>query len=394
MTIKPAPGPTPLASSSTTSASPSTHTLSFPAQTFAKLAPIPFLHAHLKSSPSRRPSGRRPSETRPPSLHTGSLSHASGSAVVRIGDTAVVCGIRAEILLTKDVADWKHPDTIPRSLHTKSEEAQEDETSRRKRRKTETDEIARLNLLVPNVELSTGCSPAHLPGSPPSALAQTLSYRVLTLLHTSQLVEAEDLRIWHHPPTASITSEGEAIEAEEAPKPEIKAYWTLHITLLFLSLDGNPFDAAWLALLAALRDVRLPRAWWDVDAENVLCSPLPEEATRLALNGLPVPLTVGMFSREEQEGAAEGVKTEKGRQKWCLVDMDGFEEGCVRETACVVVKGEGKGAEIVRIEKGGGGLAGRDEMRELVGAAGRRWREWRGLLDGIPDDGGDTEMGE
>ena len=218
---------------------------------------------------------------------------------------------------------------------------------------------------------------------------------MLTLLHTTQLVQAEDLRIWHHPPTASITSEGEAIgeETEEATKPEVKAYWTLHITLLFLSLDGNPFDAAWLALLAALKDVRLPRAWWDVDAENVLCSPLPEEATRLALHGLPVPLTVGMFSREEQEGVAEGVK---GRQKWCLVDMDGFEEGCVRETACVVVKGEGKGAEIVRIEKGGGGLVGRDEMRELVGAAGRRWMEWRGLLDGIPGDdgGGDTEMGE
>ena len=193
--------------------------------------------------------------------------------------------------------------------------------------------------------------------------------------------------------------EGMGEDAEEATKPKIKAYWTLHITLLFLSLDGNPFDAAWLALLAALRDVRLPRAWWDVDAENVLCSPLPREATRLSLNGLPVPLTVGMFSREDQEGfatdVAERVKKEEGRQKWCLVDMDGFEEGCIRETACVVVKGEGRGAEIVRIEKSGGGLIGRDEMRELVGAAGRRWKEWRSLLDGIPGHyGEDTEMGE
>lgn len=417
MAIKPAPGPTPLASSSTTSASPSTHTLSFPAQTFAKLAPIPFLHAHLVSSPPRRPSGRRPFETRQPSLHTGSLSHASGSAVVRIGDTAVVCGIRAEILLTKDVADWKHPDAIPRPSNPTSseiEKAEENEGARRKRQKTEADEIARLNLLVPNVELSTGCSPAHLPGSPPSDLAQTLSHRVLTLLYTSQLIQAEDLRIWHHPPPTassatqtapnpndptSITTEGRGEEAEEATKPEIKAYWTLHITLLFLSLDGSPFDAAWLALLAALKDVRLPRAWWDVDAENVLCSPLPQEATRLSLSGLPVPLTMGMFSGEDLEGVvsdvADGMKNEKGRRKWALVDMDGFEEGCVRETACLVVKGEGKGAEIVRIEKSGGGLVGRDEMRELVGAAGRRWKEWKGLLDGIPeDDVRDTEMRE
>ncbi|KAG6993973.1 hypothetical protein G7Y79_00048g083690 [Physcia stellaris] len=148
----------------------------------------PFLHAHLKSSPSRRPSGRRPSKpARHPSTPAPSPRLRRGT-VVRIGDTAgalVPCTPRAKKL-------------------------KEDETSRRKRRKTETDEIARLNLLVPNIELSTGCSPAHLPGSPPSALAQTLSYRVLTLLH-SQLVEAEDLRIWHHPPNpndpASITSE-------------------------------------------------------------------------------------------------------------------------------------------------------------------------------------------
>lgn len=335
--------------------------------------------------------------------------------MVRIGDTAVVCGIRGEILLTKDVADWKHPEisSIPQ---------EENDGTRRKRRKTEADEIARLNLLVPNVELSTGCSPAHLPGSPPSDLAQTLSHRVLTLLHTSQLLEAAELRIWHHPSSSSSSSIlkpqiTEPLSTSSNPnnptittvegfegggtgdtdgalvaKPQIKAYWTLHITLLFLSLDGNPFDAAWCALLAALLDVRLPRAWWDADLENVLCSPLVSESTRFSLNGLPVPLTVGVFSREDEQGI--GGETEKKRAKWCLVDMDGFEEGCVRETVCLVVKGEGDSAEIVRIEKGGGGLFGRGEMRELVGAAGRRWREWKALLDGIRGDGsGDTDMG-
>ncbi|KAL8794837.1 MAG: hypothetical protein Q9195_002665 [Heterodermia aff. obscurata] len=410
MAIKPASGPTPLAASISASPSASTHTLSFPAQTFAKLAPLPFLHAHLTSSTgARRPSGRTTSESRPPKIHTGSLTYTSGSAVVRTGDTAVVCGIRGEILLTKDVADWRHPETSP---HTPDGE---NNTARRKRRKTEADEIAGLNLLVPNVELSTGCSPAHLPGSPPSDLAQTLSHRVLTLLHTSQLLEAGQLRIWHHPASSSNSllqpqpsntpnnpastipggDEGEGVKDTDGAlgaKPQIKAYWTLHITLLFLSLDGNPFDAAWGALLAALLDVRLPRAWWDADLENVLCSPLVSESTRLSLNGLPVPLTVGVLSRDDEQGV--GGEKEKKREKWCLVDMDGFEEGCVRETVCLVVKGEGEGAEIVRIEKGGGGLIGRGEMRELVGAAGRRWREWKELLDGIRGDGnGDTEMG-
>ena len=61
--------------------------------------------------------------------------------------------------------------------------------------------IRELGLLVPNVELSTGCSPAHLPGQAPGSLAQTLARRVQSLLYTSNLISAEDLRITYRPPT-------------------------------------------------------------------------------------------------------------------------------------------------------------------------------------------------
>ncbi|KAK4987007.1 hypothetical protein LTR28_001918, partial [Elasticomyces elasticus] len=54
---------------------------------------------------------------------------------------------------------------------------------------------------------------------------------------------------------------------DEPPQLVSKAYWTLYIDLLFISLDGNPFDVAWAAVLAALKDTRLPRAWWDPDRE-------------------------------------------------------------------------------------------------------------------------------
>jgi exosome complex component RRP43 len=33
-----------------------------------------------------------------PTLHPNALAHAHGSAVIRSGDTAVVCGVRGEIL--------------------------------------------------------------------------------------------------------------------------------------------------------------------------------------------------------------------------------------------------------------------------------------------------------
>jgi len=309
---------------------------------------------------------------------------------VRVGDTAAVCGVRGEVLLTKDIADWKHPsDTNPQPSPCSPSDADAE------RFQSQADEIARLNLLVPNLELSTGCSPAHLPGSPPSDLAQTLSHRVLSLLHISQLLSVDDLRIWHHPPSttaaaaeapnpndpdAMVIEEDDHQEEEGDSKAEIKAYWCLHITILFISLDGNPFDAAWGALLAALQDTRLPRAWWDADSEMVLCSPDLSEAHKLHLNGLPIPLTFGVFVADDQDRIiGPGVGGREKKNSWILADMDAFEESCVREEVCVVVDGE----MVVRLEKGGGGVVGMGDMRGLVGRAQERWREWRGVLDAI-----------
>lgn len=308
----------------------------------------------------------------------------------RIGDTAAVCGIRAEILLVSDIADYQPREGVgvleneeQESLSSKGEEG------RRKRRSEEedADEMGRLNLLVPNVDLATGCSPAHLPGGPPSDLAQTLSQRILTLLHTSRLVNLDDLRIWYHPSpfsgsspdemdTTSTGNEGGGGPGDEVEnnKAEIKAFWTLYIDILFLSLDGNPFDAAWGALIAALEDVRLPRARWDADLEMVLCDSDATQLGRLLENrGLPVPLSFGVFT-EENGSEGEG-------EKWLLVDMDAFEEGLCREGGTVVVKGEKGGTvEILRIEKNGGGWIGPGELRELVRLANARWNQWADVM--------------
>ena len=104
--------------------------LAFSQETFAKLTPGPFLQAHLKQPEPIRPNGRSLDEFRTPTINTGSLSHCNGSAVVRLGDTAVVCGVRAELLLASDIP------------HPPSEDT------------SDADSIERLGLLVPNVELS------------------------------------------------------------------------------------------------------------------------------------------------------------------------------------------------------------------------------------------------
>ncbi|KAI4115958.1 MAG: hypothetical protein LQ345_003547 [Seirophora villosa] len=396
----------------------STTPLTFPPTHFAKLAPRSYLHAHLSSAQTRRPSGRLPHESRKQSINTGSLTHCHGSAVVRAGDTAVVCGVRGEILSAEDVVDHR-PATTNEELqrryggHTRLDELEEGENVKRKPRVEDAEEMAHLNLLVPNVELSTGCSPSYLPGGPPSEEAQALSHRMLSLLHTSQLLSMDDMRIWYHPtqppsppppsePSPSNPPTSMSLDLPNEPDPEtttqqqtprVRAYWTLHITLLALSLSRPPFPTLWTALLAALRTTRLPRAWWDPDANTVLCSPTPSEAKPLTLNSLPMAMGFGVF----EAGAAGGLvpsslraKEGEERKSWVLVDMDGFEEGVCGEEITVVVRdsvsgrgrGKGKGMEVIKIEKGGGGVLGRGEMREVVELAAGRWEEWRGMVEG------------
>src|SRR5579859_6498504 len=144
---------------------------SIPSSTMPLISPSALLHAHLARDPPIRPSKRLPSQCRPITLNLSSLTHTNGSALVRIGDTAVVCGVRAEILPVSEIANYRLKQTQPTSSSTTVSDG-EDYT-----------EITKNSLLVPNIELSTGCSPNHLPGSPPSLEAQSLSQRMLSLLH-------------------------------------------------------------------------------------------------------------------------------------------------------------------------------------------------------------------
>ncbi|KAK3069956.1 hypothetical protein LTR53_011290 [Teratosphaeriaceae sp. CCFEE 6253] len=321
--------------------------LAFPRETFAKLTPGPFLHAHLKQQEPVRPNGRSLDEFRSPTINTGSLSHSNGSAVVRLGDTAIVCGVRAEVLLASD---------IPRPPG--------EETS-------DEDVIESLGLLVPNVELSTGCSPKHLPGNPPSTLAQALSYRILSLLYTSNMLTLDDLRIQYtEPPTEDDIPDA-------GPKVVTKAYWTLYIDILCIALDGNPFDASWASVISALQSTRLPKAWWDPDHETIICSPLASEAKKLQLRCLPVASTFAVFS------TASPLRQRAEAECWILADPDGFEEDvCTEAVTVVVAADDSDDGRLLTVEKFGGSMVGRADLRRCVELAQRRLIEWQGILKG------------
>lgn len=373
--------------------------LSFTRPVFAKLSPHPYLLRNLappdpERTPAARTNGRAPHEARPVRVNVSSLSHAHGSALVRTGDTTVICGVRAELLPVDRIPQFR-PLHRPRrrrgcgpgrgGADEEGEDAADTVVGR--------GELKDYDLLVPNVELATGCAPQFLPGVPPTPLAQTLASRVYSLLHSTGMVAVEDLRIWYGGRKAGEgggageedtvmggTGEegGEKVggeeggEEEEEEEERVVAYWVLYIDLLFLSFDGNPFDAAWAAVVAALRDTRLPAARWDPDREMVVCS--RTESRRLNVRGLPVACSAAVFLEKEHGEAGTG--TGESRH-WILLDPDRFEESLCRETITVVVDCSDGETRLKSIEKQGGTVLGRELIRGFAGVAERRWKEVR-----------------
>ncbi|KAK3935234.1 ribosomal protein S5 domain 2-like protein [Diplogelasinospora grovesii] len=343
-------------------------TLSLSRSTFAKLSPHPYLVANLtgqgrsksNSSPACcRTNGRTPQQARPLQVHPSSLTHAHGSALVRNGDTTVICGVRAEILPVSNIPQYR-----PRSHG----EVDSDSSSSSR-------ELRDYDLLVPNIELATGCATQFLPGVPPTTLAQTLSTRVYSLLHSCHLVDAADLRIWHNPKDSSSSEAANAQDKmdededanshkEEDAEPQLMAYWVLYIDLLFVSFDGNPFDAAWTAVLAALHDTKLPSARWDPDREMIVCSP-PTRSLRLS--GLPIACTAAIFVEKEHG--------DTGGRHWILLDPDRLEETLCREVVTMVVDCSDGETRVRAIEKHGGTVIGRELIRAFAGVAEKRWTE-------------------
>jgi exosome complex component RRP43 len=313
-------------------------------ETFAKLSPAPVLLAHLKSNVRR--SGRRPDEFRTPAINKGSLTHVNGSAVVRVGNTAVVCGVRGEIL---HASDMPKP---PRYGQGEDENAL----------------IEELGLLVPNVELSTGCSPGHLPGNPPGSQAQSLTYRTQVLLNN--VLNSSDLQVEYEVPAS------EDDEADAEASKVIKGYWTLYIDVYCMALDGNAMDAICLAAISALQDTTLPKARWDADRETIVCSPLAAHASPLNLRTLPLTSTFAIFS------TASPLKQKNQAESWTLADPDNFEEDCCKETVTITLdysKSDGS-PRSRRVEKQGGAFVNKQIMRQCIDASEARCAQLLTLL--------------
>ncbi|THH15954.1 hypothetical protein EW146_g4613 [Bondarzewia mesenterica] len=272
---------------------------------FQRLHPRIYLERFIAENV--RPDGREFAEWRDITVNVGSISTADGSALVRLGDTTIVCGVKAEIA--------------------------EPELDR-----------PNAGFLVPNIDLPAMSSPKFKPG-PPSEEAQVLSDRLnnvlvscafpplrITIILTPFLFP---FRVFFF---LSTTSSG-VIPLDSLCIHPGKAVWVLYVDATCINYDGNAFDAALVAMVSALKNslslflflltpeemeialftaAHLPKATFDEDTGRTTCS--RKIRTPLAISRLPLSLSFGLFDSSH-----------------LLADPTSFEEPLVDTTFSVVL---------------------------------------------------------
>lgn len=159
------------------------------------LQPLEYLSKFLEQGV--RPDERELEAPRSLVINTGALSTANGSALVRLGDTVVICGVKAELANP-------HFDRPGEGY------------------------------IVCNMEMPPCCSP-HVTRGAPSLHTQALSQTLQDMISRSNCLNLTDLCI----------APGELC-------------WVLYIDVVCLCADGCVQDAAVMAVSAALADTMLP----------------------------------------------------------------------------------------------------------------------------------------
>ncbi|KAI0774691.1 ribosomal protein S5 domain 2-type protein [Trametes elegans] len=284
------------AASTSASAAPSSSSAeqdALRALTFQRLHPKTYLERFLAEQ--IRPDGRDLDEWRDVSVDVGSISTADGSALVRLGSTTVVCGVKAEV--AEPELDSPHS-----------------------------------GFLVPNLDLPAICSPKFKPG-PPTDEAQVLSDRLNEVLVSSGIV-----------PTYSLCIEPG------------KAVWVLYVDATCINYDGNAFDATLLAMVAALKNTRLPKATYYEVTKRTTCSRKVQEP--LQIGRLPTSFSFGIFDGTH-----------------LLADPTSFEEPLLDTTVSVVLDETGGLTSVMQL---GLGILGADDvLNKCIDAAKDAWRKTR-----------------
>ncbi|CAG9792015.1 unnamed protein product [Diatraea saccharalis] len=206
------------------------------AEIYKLIHPLKYFNDYI--SREIRPDGRKFHECRNIKLNVNSLKTAEASAVVKCGNTTVVCGIQLELASPKA----EEPD---------------------------------FGYLVTNLELPALCSSKYRPG-PPSDHAQVTNYLVSNIIVNSKCIDLKDLCI----------------------VPD-KLAWVLYCDMVCLDNDGSLVDACIIALISSLKTLRLPTVTYDAETEDINVD--PDIRTPLKVYGLPVATSFSVYKLPERD---------------------------------------------------------------------------------------------
>lgn len=165
-----------------------------------RLQPKEFYQHWMNQNFPKRPDGRTIEEFRPIQITKDSIKSADSSAIVRLGPTTVVTGIKAEV-------------TEPSVNHPNC------------------------GFFVFNATLAAGCCPQVRSG-PPTEKAQLITNLISDLFTKTCLVDQNDL----------VIDSG-------------KLVWCLHVDTIVICDSGNIFDAIWVSIISAVLQLQLPQVF-------------------------------------------------------------------------------------------------------------------------------------
>ncbi|XP_052036481.1 exosome complex component RRP43 isoform X1 [Apodemus sylvaticus] len=300
---------------------------------FKTVEPLEYYRRFLKEN--CRPDGRELGEFRTTTVNIGSISTADGSALVRLGNTTVVCGVKAVGLLSLSLLCGSTaalgcycyiPGFWPLLAPQPGQEFAAPPV-----------DAPDKGYVVPNVDLPPLCSSRFRTG-PPGEEAQVTSQFIADVIENSQIIKKEDLCI----------SAG-------------KLAWVLYCDLICLDYDGNILDACTFALLAALKNVQLPEV--TINEETALAEVNLKKKSYLNVRTNPVATSFAVFD-----------------DTLLIVDPTGEEEHLSTGTLTIVTDEEGK---LCCLHKpGGSGLTGA-KLQDCMSRAVTRHKEVSRLLDGV-----------
>ncbi|KAI4814104.1 hypothetical protein KUCAC02_003311 [Chaenocephalus aceratus] len=248
--------------------------------------PLEYHRSFLKEN--CRPDGRELSEFRTTTLNIGSISTADGSALVKVGNTTVMCGIKVELTNPLVEAPGKGFIGFVR-VH---------QENRRR--------------------------PA--------------SQFIADVIESSEVIQTEDLCIERG-----------------------KLCWVLYCDMMCVDYDGNVLDACIIALLAALKNTKLPEVTINKDTGA------PE---------VNLEKRKGLNIRKHPVGASFCVFDDS----ILIVDPTAEEEGLSTSHLTVVTDEK---ARLCVVHKPGGTPLSAEKLQECIGRATARQREIQKLVDKV-----------